>query len=103
MPDNARRGVNLREALLVARRLGLAVSVVENTGEMQVRHPVSGRLVRFNARKKSAPRVLTTLLAQVARGARPGGRLGFHPRDGDFRPGGRKFIAALSLGAPRSL
>jgi hypothetical protein len=64
-------GLNLREALVEARRLGCTVEVVMRTGELVVAHPRWPRRERINGRRKSAPRRLTGLLMGLERA--PGG------------------------------
>jgi len=59
-------GCNLREALAIARKHGLRVVPVEGTGEVRVYFP--GRpCVRLNARRKDAPRALTSGLQRYLR------------------------------------
>jgi len=59
-------GCNLREALICATQLGLEVEHVNRTGEVRVYLP-GRRSMRLNARRKDAPRALTTLLNQIKR------------------------------------
>jgi hypothetical protein len=60
-------GVNLREALDDARRLGCTVSPIDRTGELSVSHPAWRHHIRLNGRKKSAPRILTVRLLGLMR------------------------------------
>jgi hypothetical protein len=65
-------GLNLREALDAARRLGCSIAVVAGTGELTVSHPAWSRRVRFNRRRRDAPRSLTGLLMRLERDAQAG-------------------------------
>lgn len=65
-------GINLREALDEARRLGCSVEAVPRSGEIVVRHPAWARQLRLNGRKKSAPRQLITLVGKLLRAPRQG-------------------------------
>lgn len=58
-------GWNLRDALAFARRLGCEIHCPRRTGELRVSHPSQRRSVRVNARRKDAPRELTTFLRRV--------------------------------------
>jgi hypothetical protein len=60
-------GLNLREALVEARRLGCTVEVVMGTGELVVTHPRWPRRERINGRRKSVPRRLAGLLMGLER------------------------------------
>jgi hypothetical protein len=60
-------GMNLREALDDARRMGCEVSRVYRTGELLVTHPSWPRRVRVNSRRLDAPRHLIGLLLRLAR------------------------------------
>jgi hypothetical protein len=62
-------GMNLREALDDARRLGCLVEPVNGTGELDVSHPAWPHHVRLNGRKKSAPRILVVRLRRLVRPA----------------------------------
>jgi hypothetical protein len=64
-------GVNLRNALDDARRLGCTVEFVDGTGEIAVSHPAWHRRVRLNSRKKSAPRKLVGFLLSLTRPEAP--------------------------------
>lgn len=57
-------GMNLREALRAAERMGCRVMPVRRTGEMRVLYPAIGS-VRLNGRRTDAPRALTQLLKAV--------------------------------------
>jgi hypothetical protein len=57
--------MNLDKALRIAKWMGCAVTVVSGTGERQVSHPLMKKPIRFNNRKKSAPRVLTRALRKL--------------------------------------
>jgi hypothetical protein len=65
-------GMNLREALAEARRLGCTVAAINGTGEFSVSHPSWRHHVKLNGRKKSAPRILTTRLLGLTRPQAPG-------------------------------
>ena len=67
-------GLNLREALDAARRLGCSIERLTRTGELMVSHPGWPRRMRVNARKRSAPRSLTSLLMQLERPGETNGR-----------------------------
>jgi hypothetical protein len=60
-------GMNLREALAEARRLGCTVEAINGTGELSVSHPAWRYHVKLNGRKKSALRILTTRLLGLTR------------------------------------
>jgi hypothetical protein len=64
-------GMNLREALAEARRLGCTVAAINGTGELSVSHPAWRHHVKLNGRKKSAPRILTTRLLGLTRPLAP--------------------------------
>ncbi len=58
-------GMNLKNALQAARKLGCTVRTVRRSGEVRVSHASCHRRVNLNRRKKSAPRSLTTFLIQL--------------------------------------
>lgn len=58
-------GMNLKEALRAARRLGCVVHTVRRSGEIRVFHTSAKGRVNANNRKKGAPRSLTTYLAKL--------------------------------------
>lgn len=60
-----RGGINLREALQVARQLGCVVDWPRRTGEVRVRHVLSRRPLRLSARRKDSPRALVTFLRHL--------------------------------------
>ncbi len=70
-------GMNLRDALKLARLLGLSVRYADRTGEWLIRGP--DRFVRHNARRKDASRALVCLLRRTGRG--PGSRIVSTNRD----------------------
>jgi len=57
--------MNLDKALWLARRLGCTVEPRRRTGEVVVAHPAIPRPVVHNARRESASRALTGLLAKL--------------------------------------
>jgi hypothetical protein len=59
-------GVNLSVALKAARRLGCRLSLPRRTGEGRITHPRLSHGVRFNSRRKDAPRSVTQYLRLVA-------------------------------------
>lgn len=61
-------GMNLREALRAANRMGCDVRPVRRTGELRVLHRGTGS-VRLNGRRTDAPRALTQLLMAVRKAA----------------------------------
>lgn len=61
--DSLNGNPNLDDAVRVARRLGVDVSVARRTGELVFVHPV-GRC-RVNCRRKDSPRALLHLLRRV--------------------------------------
>jgi len=58
-------GMNLRDALNLARDLGCTVAWVHRTGEWRVSHPTWGKSMRVNSRRKDAPRALSTKLRHL--------------------------------------
>ena len=58
-------GMNLREAIRVARDLGIAVEDVRRTGEIRFRARGMAPVVQ-NARRKDATRAVVRLLRRVA-------------------------------------
>ena len=58
-------GCNLRIALDHGRRLGCQVDHLVRTGEQVIRHASVPRRVRFNSRRKDAPRAVVTFLRHV--------------------------------------
>jgi hypothetical protein len=70
-PITSYTGMNLREALAEARRLGCSVAPVNGTGELDISHPAWPHHVRLNGRNKSAPRILGVRLRNLRR---PGAR-----------------------------
>ena len=63
-------GMNMREALALARELGCSVEIARGTGEVLVRHPSRPtEVLRVNARRKDAPRNLTSFLRRLEGGA----------------------------------
>jgi len=60
-------GANLRTVLAWTERLGCRVRHKTGTGELIVWHPLMGRSIRVNVRKKSASRALTTYLRRIER------------------------------------
>lgn len=67
MPKELTPGMNLRDALNLAQRLGCKVEHARRTGEVVVSHRDHPRhKVRLNSRRKCAPRALTSLLRKVA-------------------------------------
>lgn len=64
--DGLTHGCNLRDALAEARALGLRIDDVFRTGEVRIYADIEGVLpVTCNARRKDAPRRLTSLLRKV--------------------------------------
>lgn len=55
-------GMDLRKALILARRLGLGVRYARGTGEWLIRGPEG--FVRHNARRRDASRALVRMLRQ---------------------------------------
>jgi len=60
-------GMNRTAALRIAHSLGCTFETVSGTGEGQLSHPHMEHAVRFNNRKKSAPRNVTKFLLSVAK------------------------------------
>lgn len=60
-------GTNLRKALKMALDLGAQVKDRKGTGEKVLTHPLWGRPITVNARRKDCPRILTTALAHLLR------------------------------------
>lgn len=60
------QGMNLLDALRVARRLGVRVENVRRTGEVRLWHPLVSRPVNCNRRRKSASRAAVGLIQKVA-------------------------------------
>lgn len=60
------QGMNLLDALRVARRLGVRVENVRRTGEVRLWHPLVPRPVNCNRRRKSASRAAVGLIQKVA-------------------------------------
>jgi hypothetical protein len=58
-------GISLREALALARKLGLRVRQAPGTGEWLISD--GSRTVRHDARRKDASRALVVLLRRTAR------------------------------------
>ena len=58
-------GMNLRDALQAAEKLGCYVRTVRRKGEVRISHPRMGKRINANRRKKNASRVLTTFLSQL--------------------------------------
>ena len=59
-------GVNLSDALDVARDLGFTIESVRRTGEGRISHPALTKPVKFNLRRKDAPREVTQAIRRVA-------------------------------------
>jgi hypothetical protein len=60
-------GINLRDAINIARKLGCSAMPKHRTGEYTLRHSaVAGRIV-FNGRRKDAPREVTQWLRRLVR------------------------------------
>ena len=66
-PDALRihSGVNQREALVHAQRLGATIEQPRRTGELRVRHPLMARSVLCNGRRRDASRALTGWIRQL--------------------------------------
>jgi hypothetical protein len=62
-------GMNLREALGVARRAGSRIRPLRRTGEIRVSHPMMKRSLRLSdpSRRKDATREFTTWLKRLLR------------------------------------
>jgi hypothetical protein len=58
-------GANLKDVLKRCTELGCTVERIKGTGEKIVSHPDVEKKVRINARRKDAPRSLTSLLKRV--------------------------------------
>lgn len=69
MPGNPKRlhGINLFEAIHIARRRGASVLPKKGTGELRFTHPRSRVRVVVSARRKDAPRQLTQWLMRLPR------------------------------------
>lgn len=59
-------GMNLDDVLRLARRIGISVSQVRRTGELRLSVPQFGQ-VKFNARRKDAPRAVTAFVRRYVR------------------------------------
>jgi len=64
-------GMNLRDAIREARRLGCSVERISGTGEIRVFHPEFPKPIRLNSRRKDSPRDLTAKLRRLAKRRRP--------------------------------
>lgn len=60
------QGMNLHDALRVARRLGVRVENVRGTGEVRLSHPLVPRSVNCSRRRKDASRAAVGLIKKVA-------------------------------------
>lgn len=60
-------GINRRDALQWAKRLGCEVEPVRGTGEFRVFHPDLPRPIRINGRRKDAGRALSKALRHLVR------------------------------------
>ena len=60
------RGMNRRDALSLATRLGCKVVPVKATGELRIGHPAWERTIRVNNRRRGVNRDLIRLLRQLA-------------------------------------
>lgn len=60
------QGMDLIDALRVARSLGVRVEKVRRTGEVRLSHPLVPKPVNCNRRKKSASRAAVCLIQKVA-------------------------------------
>ena len=60
------QGMNLLDALRVARSLGVRVEQVRRTGEVRLSHPLVEKPVNCNGRRKSASRAAVGLIQKVA-------------------------------------
>lgn len=64
--DGATHGIDLKKALKLARKAGLAVSYRGGTGEVNVTNS-EGQVLALNIRNKSSPRVLTHMIRRELR------------------------------------
>lgn len=60
-------GINLTDALEIARGLGFTIEPVRRTGEQRMTHPAFAKPVTFNARRKDAPREITQAIRRIAK------------------------------------
>lgn len=67
-------GMNLRQALRIAKDLGAVCEVAWGTGEYVFRHPLLDDTVRCNLRRKDATRNLVVWLRALQRATKNGGR-----------------------------
>ena len=63
--EHAHPGMSRRQAVRLARRLGCTVEAVRGTGELRLRHPAWSRALRFNRRRKDAPRPVALALRRL--------------------------------------
>lgn len=64
-PSAIHDGMNLRESLAHARRLGASVVHPRRTGEVRLQHPLMPKPVLANSRRKDSPRKVTAWLRRL--------------------------------------
>ena len=67
MKHRVSTGMSLRKALELADRIGCWIRTPNRTGELIIGHDLALKPVRINARRKDAPRSLTSLFSSVNR------------------------------------
>jgi hypothetical protein len=64
--DFPEAGCNLLRAERFARKWGFVIEPIRRTGECRIHHPNAPDLyVKYNSRRKDAPRAMTTLIRQI--------------------------------------
>lgn len=73
-PSAIHDGMNLRESLAHAHRLGATVIKPRRTGEVRIQHPLMPKPVLANGRRKDSPRKVTAWLRRLEQlvGGQPG-------------------------------
>lgn len=64
-PSALHDGLNLRESLAHARRLGATVTHPRRTGEVRLQHPAMAKPVLANGRRKDSPRKVVAWLRKL--------------------------------------
>jgi len=65
MKEKVFTGMSLRKAIEFAYRIGCSVRHPNRTGELIIGHHLAVKSVRINARRKDAPRSLTSFISAI--------------------------------------